>query len=100
MILVGTTVLRVRQCSKEFNLKISGMHLLVVIVLVLCPCAVVGHGSMVKPTNWMDFPVFIEMDDGKWVHDYAGMKSRKHCTPGNTCPTSQLFSLIKKRKFK
>ena len=65
------------------RVKIYEMKLVVVILLVLCPCTVIGHASMVKPINWMDFPIFIELDNGTWVHDFAGMKSRKHCNPGN-----------------
>ena len=45
-----------------------------------------GHGAMVKPISWFDFPSFIKLDNGSWVHDYASMKKRQQCAAGLTIP--------------
>ena len=69
------------------------MHSPVATVLVVCACAVLvdAHGAMTKPNNWLDFPNFMKLNNGSWVYDYAGMKSRKHCTPGRVVVSHRIF---------
>lgn len=59
--------------------------------LFLVQCAILqkqvsSHGTMTKPTTWLDVPQFLQLDNGTWVHDYAGMKKYLQCKPGLTIP--------------
>jgi len=44
-----------------------------------------GHGTMVKPISWFDFPSWLKTDDG-WEFGYAGMKPRQQCNAGLNIP--------------
>ena len=62
---------------------------------VLAVCAVLiirvsTHGTMTKPTTWLDVPQFMQLDNGTWVYDYAGMKKYLQCKPGLTIPRDLL----------
>jgi len=45
-----------------------------------------GHGAMLSPISWFDFPEWVQTKDGHWKFDYAGMKSRQQCTAGSQLP--------------
>ena len=53
--------------------------------ILFTPSFVHGHGTMVKPINWFDFPSWLNTSKG-WVFDYVGMKSTMQCHAGLTIP--------------
>lgn len=46
---------------------------------------VTGHGTMVIPYSWFDYPEWIKTEHGI-VFDYVGIKSHQQCTAGSQLP--------------
>uniref|UniRef100_A0A7M5WWF6 Uncharacterized protein n=1 Tax=Clytia hemisphaerica TaxID=252671 RepID=A0A7M5WWF6_9CNID len=66
------------------------MRLLIVQFLVILGCLYVqhvdSHAAMLEPLSWLEFKQWIQMQDGSWVFDYVGTKSRKQCLAGENIP--------------
>lgn len=48
-----------------------------------------GHGSMVLPYSWFDYPQWVKTKDG-YKFDYVGMKSSQQCKAGSAIPRELL----------
>lgn len=58
-------------------------HSIVILLIFAVSCSLVAsHGSMVWPTTWFDYPIWMVTTHGI-KHDYAGMKSKQQCTAGS-----------------
>ena len=62
-----------------------GLHFFLACTLHILIGNAHGHGTMVSPINWFDFPEWMKTEDG-WKYDFAGMKSHQQCTAGSQIP--------------
>ena len=44
-----------------------------------------GHGAMLLPYSWFDFPQWIKTKDG-YKYDFVGIKTQQQCTAGAQIP--------------